>query len=579
MLGRRHKDRRAFGMHWNLSTCIHTHFSTVVIIGPHSPQSAFHPFFYGYEGSCQAQTRKHGDYYAVAHGWSGPSIYRSYAMAWTAQADLKLLVHLSLPGGRQQFKTARRRMLPTRSQAEAHLREAGPPVGSFKPPYMPRYIRKQLESLGIPDLNAHSSWRTLSPPTTMAYTLGKIDVVIPSHPTPETESPSVTRLIDHSSLASSASAVDYERKNYDSREKTLHLVSTSKIYAFPVDPNKSLSETELLSPAWCIDGTTNMRQPVTAPANAPISRHFASYRQQCALQGGEKISRNLISGTQAKRFINAGQRCELFRLILKTYKPVGPRWLWEYDNQWSELHQDKGESIQGVSGRISELETKLSDCGLDQPDIAHKLKLMTCACRGPYHDVFQDVYDKIYVRQESGWDLATLDLETLVNRLTSILRNSHHWGSGTLKPGTYPTSTTKTGTTKTGTSARHVQEESATNWEGSANLTPAQATEVISGHPCFACRANNHHIGICSLVKKCGYTVTYDAAQDTRSAKPQAHRSGTGRPPDPSPAPSPAPFSSTSTGSQTSYSRPFRLRHGTQGRRFIPSIIQGVRQQ
>jgi hypothetical protein len=63
------------------------------------------------------------------------------------------------------------------------------------------------------------------------------------------------------------------------------------------------------------------------------------------------------------------------------------------------------------------------------------------------------------------------------------------------------------------------------------------------------CRANNHHIGICSLVKRCGFTVTYDAAHDSRSAKPQARRSGTGRPPDrpstpalpPAPAPSPAP--------------------------------------
>jgi hypothetical protein len=34
------------------------------------------------------------------------------------------------------------------------------------------------------------------------------------------------------------------------------------------------------------------------------------------------------------------------------YKPVGPRWLWEYNEQWSLIKQRKSEMIQGFAGRI-----------------------------------------------------------------------------------------------------------------------------------------------------------------------------------------------------------------------------------
>jgi hypothetical protein len=385
-----------------------------------------------------------GDYYTAAHGWGSPAIFRSYAMAWTAQADFKLQAHLSLPGGIRQFKTARPCKAPTRRQADLLLSSTTPQVQSFRPPAIPRYLAHQFKRLGIPELTDHSHWQSLLPPTTTAYSLGSMEVTSTT-PTPESEVPSVLTENPsvHSSLGSTATGTADDKRNYDSREKTLRLVSTSKMYAFPTDPGlffrwESVTETELLSPPWCLDGTTIMRQPTTTPANAAISRHFASYLQRCALQGGEKISRNLISGIQAKKDISLGQACELFRLILKTYKPVGPRWLWDYDLQWGDLKQAKGESPQELSGRISELEDKLRDCGLQFPELAHKLKLVTCVCRGFYHNIYTDVYDKICVRQEQGWDLQILDLETLVNCLTSLLCNSQYWGQGSLKSGAYP---------------------------------------------------------------------------------------------------------------------------------------------
>jgi hypothetical protein len=139
VMGRQHTDGRAFGMRWNLATCIHTHFPPVILNTP-GAHSALHPFLYGYEGSCQAQTKKHGDFYAVAHGWGGPSIFRSYAMAWTAQADFKLQAHLNLPGGICQFRTARRRKTSTRHEADIVLSLVTPQVPSLRPPAIATYL-------------------------------------------------------------------------------------------------------------------------------------------------------------------------------------------------------------------------------------------------------------------------------------------------------------------------------------------------------------------------------------------------------------------------------------------------------
>jgi hypothetical protein len=366
------------------------------------------------------------------------------------------------------------------------------------------------------------------------YTLGTSEVTIATC-TPETTAPSIqtdARSI-HSSLGSLLTTAGddgcQDKQHNESREKTLRLVSTTQMYAFPTDPGQflrweSVTETELLSPPWCLDGVSIMRQPTTTPANAPISRHFASYLQRCALQGGEKVSRNLISGIQAKKYIHLGQGCKLFRLVLKNYKPVGPRWLWDYDLQWGDLKQAKSESVQELSGRIAELEAKLRDCcGLQLPEIAHKLKLVTCVCRGPYHDLYTDVYDKMCVRQEPGWDLQTLDLETLMNRLTTLLRNSQYWGRGSLKAGAYPQGKT------TPTQARRAQDDPTTtdDWRGQLNLQPTQARELIAAFRCFICRTDNHYVGSCSHAKKCGFTVSYCPDGDSRSDRrraPAAHR-------------------------------------------------------
>jgi hypothetical protein len=161
------------------------------------------------------------------------------------------------------------------------------------------YLLRQLKQLGIPDPSAHSFWQSLPTPATTAYTLGTFEVTIATC-TPETEAPSVqTGAPIHSSLGSLLTTGGdngrQDKQHYESREKALRLVSTTKIYAFPMNPGQflhweSVTETELLSPPWCLNGVSITRQPTTTPANAPISRPFASYLQSCALQGGEKVS-------------------------------------------------------------------------------------------------------------------------------------------------------------------------------------------------------------------------------------------------------------------------------------------------
>jgi hypothetical protein len=96
------------------------------------------------------------------------------------------------------------------------------------------------------------------------------------------------------------------------------------------------------------------------------------------LARGHKVSRTLISGMHVKTLIYEGKGCELHPLIQKKTKPIAPlvMAIWDYDAQWAELKQEKGESTEKLSGWISELEDKLQDCGLVPPALGIKLKLI-----------------------------------------------------------------------------------------------------------------------------------------------------------------------------------------------------------
>jgi hypothetical protein len=109
-----------------------------------------------------------------------------------------------------------------------------------------------------------------------------------------------------------------------------------------------------------------------------------------------------VLSCNAKAPIVQGPGCELYRHLLTVYKPVGPRWLWEYNDQWSLVKQRKSETIQGFAGRIQSLQEKRKECGLILPSLAIKLKIVSGVCGGPYHDVFTEGYHRMCVLNDSS---------------------------------------------------------------------------------------------------------------------------------------------------------------------------------
>jgi hypothetical protein len=100
ILGRAIYDPCVFGILWRLISCQAEYFPPVITNRPGTqPTRSLHMFLHGYQGVDHATENKvYGSFYSVPHGWGGPSIYRSWAMAWAASADFKILAYQNLPG-------------------------------------------------------------------------------------------------------------------------------------------------------------------------------------------------------------------------------------------------------------------------------------------------------------------------------------------------------------------------------------------------------------------------------------------------------------------------------------------------
>jgi hypothetical protein len=182
--------------------------------------------------------KKRGNFYAVAHGWGGSIVSRSYSMTWTSQANFKLHTHLHQPSGIQKFTTAHRRKTTLHSKAKAILHVTTPHIKPFQPPGLPKYVWRQLMTLEISAPNAHSGWHNLPEPTMTAYTLGWVKIHIFTN-APETEAPPIDESIQLFSLTFTL-AIEDVKCHYESCKKALHLVSMSKFFAFPQDPSRFL---------------------------------------------------------------------------------------------------------------------------------------------------------------------------------------------------------------------------------------------------------------------------------------------------------------------------------------------------
>jgi hypothetical protein len=311
---------------------------------------------------------------------------------------------------------------------------------------------------------------------------------------------------DVSSLDTQSQIDKENRRRHDFQQRTLRHVSDKAIYKLPNSKDnflqwEQLTEVELLQDTWCVGGLTIMRHLHTTTTNRQVSANFCNYLQRCALQGGESVNSEVLSGN-AKALIVQGHGCELHRHLLNMYKPVRPRSLWEYNDQWSLVKQRKSETIQGFAGRIQSLQEKFKECGLILPSLAIKLKIVSGVCGGPYHDVFTKVYHRMCVLNDSLWQLDQVPEASLVNRLTGILHASHHWGQGKFQPGAYP---------KVNPLDRSAQMDEATNnspctdgWEGTSELSWSQAFSILKTYKCPICRPARHSIMDCAVAQKRG---------------------------------------------------------------------------
>jgi hypothetical protein len=153
VLGRACDDPHVFGILWRLTSCQAEYFLPVITDRPGThPTRSLHPFLHGYQGVDHATENKvFGSYYAVPHGWGGPAIYRSWAMAWAASVDFKILAYQNLPGSSlDSFVTATRREFASFEAASFHLNTCGAvEIPQLAPPHLQEYIDMQFREFGI----------------------------------------------------------------------------------------------------------------------------------------------------------------------------------------------------------------------------------------------------------------------------------------------------------------------------------------------------------------------------------------------------------------------------------------------
>jgi hypothetical protein len=174
----------------------------------------------------------------------------------------------------------------------------------------------------------------LDPPELAFYNRTMVDIHT-DEPDPEINAP--RRQAPDTSSASDVSSLDTEsqadnlanRRRHDFRQRTLRHISDKAMHKLPDDKDsflqwEQLTEVELLQDPWCVDVLTIMRHLHMTEANRPVSADFCNYLQRCAVQGGESVKSEVLSG-DAKTLIGQGLGCELYRHLLNVYKPVGPR--------------------------------------------------------------------------------------------------------------------------------------------------------------------------------------------------------------------------------------------------------------
>jgi hypothetical protein len=282
-------------------------------------------------------------------------------MAWAAQADFKILAYKDLPGSSlDDFATAPRRCFGSYKAATNHLQTCqAVAIPRLAPSQLQEYIASQFRDFGI-DTSRYSSWWGLDPPKLTFYNRTVVDIhaADPDTAPEETNVPRRTATMDNSS-ASDVSSLDTQsqvdkenRRCHDLRQRTLRHVSDKAIYKLPNSKEnflqwEQLTKVELLQDAWCVDGLSIMRHLHTTTTNRQFSADFCNYLQHCALQGGELVKSEVLSG-DAKALIVQVYGCELYRHLLNVYNPLVPngygnittsaKQIWAIQRRWIATH-------------------------------------------------------------------------------------------------------------------------------------------------------------------------------------------------------------------------------------------------
>jgi hypothetical protein len=273
VLGRARDNPRVFGILWRLTSCQAEYFPPVITERPGThPTRSLHPFLHGYQGVDHATENKvlFGSYCAVPHGWGGPAIYCSWAMAWAASADFKILAYQNLPGSSlDSFATATRRRFASFEAASSHLNTCSAvKIPQLAPPHLQEYMDMQFCEFGI-NPSRYSSWRGLDPPELTFYNRMMVDIQrdepdpatdAPRYQAPDTSSASDVLSLDMESQADNLA----NRRRHGFRQRTVRHISDKAMYKLPNDKDsflqwEQLTEVELLQDPWCLDGLTIMR--------------------------------------------------------------------------------------------------------------------------------------------------------------------------------------------------------------------------------------------------------------------------------------------------------------------------------
>jgi hypothetical protein len=402
----------------------------------------------------------------------------------------------------------------------AHNQEClrgGPPYGKYRPE-IPRYILTQLSHFGITDLVSKTSFRDLPEPSRGARLSGDFAI----RETPETETPRSSAASVAHSLGSEGGSPPPKSECFDhtkTRVRVIERIGKDPKFKIPSDhasfPRWALLlKTALLGEAWTSDGKHILEHKVTTPTNHEVSDALSQLLFLCATHGSEQIQNDFFLRGRGNTFLMGLKGCEIFHMLDVAYRPSGAKWLWIWDEQWSNAKHEQCESIASFRGRLEELVAKLAECGIDIPPKYLVLRLLTLVCQGPYHDAFAYIQEKICVTEDPEWDLATMDINEMTDRLTSALRRTDYYGTNELlKKGKYPTGSRYSGLSLKSAGGGEDDTTEASGykeWMGQRNLSQSQASATLVAFHCVICKKTEHsHLdGHCPVLKKHNMVMT-----------------------------------------------------------------------